>query len=96
MTLCSALDYYLAVNIDEIIKTRHITHLHLTPTLASRLHPNLLPSVQHVLVSGEPSMVKVHQDWAEKGLYQGMSQPRTCRRISKVSGSRIVNVTDRL
>lgn len=72
MTLCSASDEFLTTNIQEIINLLNVTHIHLTPTLASRLRPASLPSVQCMITSGEPPMVKVHRDWAGKGLHQGI------------------------
>lgn len=72
MTLCSALDGFLETNVQDIINSVEATHLHLTPSLASRLNPANLPSVQCVIVSGEHPMVKVHRDWAGKGLHQGI------------------------
>lgn len=71
MTLCSASDELLVTNAQDIINSVRATHLHLTPTFASRLNPASLPSVQHVITRGEYPMVKVHRDWAGKGLYQG-------------------------
>lgn len=71
MAFCSAPDELLVTNIEDIVISVEATHLHLTPTFASRLNPVCLPSVQFVITRGEYPMVKVHRDWAGKGLYQG-------------------------
>ncbi|KAJ5591736.1 uncharacterized protein N7459_002105 [Penicillium hispanicum] len=73
MTLCSTPDIILPKNVSHIVNTMKITHLHLTPTLASFLTPDQVPSVRYLLTSGEPLTAKVHQNWAEKGLnYAGI------------------------
>lgn len=71
MTLCSASDDFLVPNIQDIVKSVKATHLHLTPSLGSRLNPDSLPNVHCVITAGEHPMVKVHQDWAGRGLHQG-------------------------
>ncbi|KAJ6172405.1 hypothetical protein N7470_001472 [Penicillium chermesinum] len=71
MTLCLAPDARLASNISSVVNRLGITHLHITPTLASRLTPDDVPSVRFLFVSGEPISAKVHRDWAGRGLSQG-------------------------
>lgn len=65
-------DEYPTRNAAEVINDMGITHLHLTPALASHLTPAQIPSVQ-CLLTGAPLTRKVHRDWAGKGLYQGIS-----------------------
>lgn len=71
MALCSAPHESLVTDIVDIIRSLAVTHLHLTPTLASRLNQASIPSVQCVITTGERPTVKVHRDWAMKGLHQG-------------------------
>lgn len=71
MTLCDAPDELLVTDVQDVVNSVKATHLHLTPTFASHLNPACLPSVQYVITRGEYPMVKVHRDWAGKGLYQG-------------------------
>lgn len=76
MTLCVAPDEFLAKNPQRIVDTMGVTHLHLTPTLASRLDPQSMPSLKYLGTSGEPLTAKVHRDWAGKNLYHGISNLR--------------------
>lgn len=71
MTLCSASDDFVARGIQGVVNSVQATHLHLTPTLASYLSPASLPNVQCVIATDEHPMVKVHRNWAGKGLCQG-------------------------
>lgn len=74
MTLCLISDEALAKNISQVVNKLEITHLHLTPTLAAHLSPERVPSVQFLLVSGEPLNAKVHNEWAGRGLQQGKKE----------------------
>ncbi|KAJ5918982.1 hypothetical protein N7466_009925 [Penicillium verhagenii] len=58
ITLCIASDKDLAKLSCSIINQMNITHLHLTPTLASRIIPKEVPSVRFLLTSGEPLTAK--------------------------------------
>lgn len=72
VTLCVAPDELMAKDPRRIVDAMGVTHLHLTPTLASRLDPQMVPSVRYLGTSGEPLMAKAHRDWAGKGLYHGI------------------------
>lgn len=72
MTLCSIGDDYPTRRATEVINAMQVTHLHLTPALASRLTPAQVPSVQ-CLLTGAPLNAKPYKEWAGKGLYQGNS-----------------------
>lgn len=76
MTLFSIPDDALKANASELINAMNVTHLHLTPALASRLTPEQIPGVQLLLTSGELLTAKVHKEWAGKGLFQGMLIPK--------------------
>ncbi|KAJ5084270.1 AMP-dependent synthetase/ligase [Penicillium alfredii] len=71
MTLCSTPDNFLTQNARQAIAAMGVTHLHITPTMASHLEPQDVPTVQHLLASGEALTAKVHRDWAGRGLHQG-------------------------
>lgn len=71
MTLCFASDDDLTRSPSSVIGKLNITHLHLTPTLASRIDPKDVPSVRFLLTSGESLTAKVRRDWAEVGLHHG-------------------------
>ncbi|KAJ5527964.1 hypothetical protein N7513_012123 [Penicillium frequentans] len=71
ITLCVAQNEDLAGIPCSIIRKMDITHLHLTPTLASRLTPEDVPCVRFLLTSGETLTAKVRRDWAGNGLHHG-------------------------
>ncbi|KAJ5368803.1 Nonribosomal peptide synthase sidC [Penicillium cataractarum] len=73
VTLCVAPDEFLANDPQRIVNAMGVTHLYLTPTLASRLDPQNVPSVRYLCTSGEPLTAKVHRDWAGKNLYHGLT-----------------------
>lgn len=73
VTLCVASDEFIAKDLQTIVNSMGITHLHTTPTLASHLHPQAVPSVRYLATSGEPLKAKVHRDWAGKNFYHGIS-----------------------
>jgi amino acid adenylation domain-containing protein len=72
ITLCSASNMFES-SIERICQDMSITHLHLTPSLASRVNPESVPSVHFLLTSGEQLTSKVHRVWAGKGLYHAYS-----------------------
>ncbi|KAJ6103233.1 hypothetical protein N7486_005660 [Penicillium sp. IBT 16267x] len=71
ITLCVAPNEALARMPCSIVKKMNISHLHLTPTLASRLTPKDVPSIRFLLTSGESLTAKVRRDWASNGLHHG-------------------------
>lgn len=71
MTLCSTTNDILFRDIELVIRDLGITHLSLTPTVASLINPEEVPGVQFLVTAGEALTTKVHHDWAGKGLYQG-------------------------
>jgi amino acid adenylation domain-containing protein len=72
ITLCSA-SQMVKTSLEQVCQDMSITHLHLTPSLASRVDPESVPSVQYLLTSGEQLTPRVHRDWAGKGLYHAYS-----------------------
>lgn len=65
-------------NIQQTIEKLSITHLHLTPAMASRIRPQDVRSVQYLFTSSEELTAKVHRDWAGRGLCQGKLGYRSC------------------
>ncbi|OKP15175.1 Hydroxamate-type ferrichrome siderophore peptide synthetase [Penicillium subrubescens] len=52
VTLCVAPDALMANNPQTVVNSMNVTHLHLTPTLASRLNPQTIPSIRYLATSG--------------------------------------------
>jgi acyl-coenzyme A synthetase/AMP-(fatty) acid ligase len=84
VTLCVAPDEFMAKDLQAIVNSMGVTHLHLTPTLASHLDPQTVPSVQYLATFGEPLNAKVHQDWAGKNLYHGISTRVICLNLDSI------------
>jgi hypothetical protein len=59
-------------DIELVIRSRNVTHLSLTPTVASLVHPRNVPGVRFLVTAGEGLTAKVHNDWSGRGLYQGV------------------------
>lgn len=73
MTLCSGTKDFLLRDIEGAINSLGVTHLSLTPTVAALVKPENVPCVEFLVVAGEALSQKVFTEWADKGLYQGMS-----------------------
>ncbi|KAJ5605924.1 AMP-dependent synthetase/ligase [Penicillium lagena] len=94
MTLCSTSDEFMTRNTQQAIKKLGITHLHLTPVMASRIRPQDVPSVQYLFTSSEELTAKVHRDWAGRGLCQGYSArglTYSCTICPKIEPSTLVS-----
>jgi amino acid adenylation domain-containing protein len=72
VTLCSASDI-TKISLEQACQDMSITHLHLTPSLASHVDPEAVPSVQYLLSMGEHLTPRLHRNWAGKGLYHAHS-----------------------
>ncbi|KAK4987719.1 hypothetical protein LTR66_007530 [Elasticomyces elasticus] len=81
--LCSAQNDVLFEDIEESIRQLRITHLSLTPTVASLVHPENVPNVRFLVTAGEAVTEQVHREWAGRGLYQGYG-PAECTNICSV------------
>ncbi|KAF2843129.1 nonribosomal peptide synthetase 2 [Patellaria atrata CBS 101060] len=77
MCLCSASKEDLFQDIERMIKHLNITHLSLTPTVASLIDPSNVPSVHFLVTAGEAVTEKVMKSWADKGLFQGYGPSET-------------------
>jgi ferricrocin synthase len=77
MRLCAASNDVLFRDIEHFIQLLHITHLSLTPSVASLIRPIKVPQVQMLVVAGEAVTSKVFRDWSGRGLYQGYGPSET-------------------
>jgi non-ribosomal peptide synthetase component F len=72
LCLCSASKDDLFHNLEGAINALEITHLSLTPTVASLISPDNVPNVQFLVTAGEAITEHVRRQWAGRGLYQGV------------------------
>lgn len=77
MTLCAATNDVLFKDLEMAIRTLGITHLSLTPTVASLVHPDNVPTVKFLVTAGEGVTEKVKNIWSDRGLYQGYGPSET-------------------
>lgn len=77
MPLCFARKDELFQDIERGINCLAITHLSLTPTVATLVDPKNVPSVRFLVTAGEPMTEFVHKKWADKGLHQGYGPSET-------------------
>lgn len=76
MCLCAATNDVLFSDIEETIRKFKITHLSLTPTIASLIDPSNVPSVEFLVTAGEPMTNAVNERW-NKLLWQGYGPSET-------------------
>lgn len=76
MCLCAATNDVLFGNLELAIQQFKITHLSLTPTVASLINPQSVPSVEFLVTAGEPMTSKVLETWG-KLLWQGYGPSET-------------------
>lgn len=77
MPLCFARKDELFQDIESGIRCLEITHLSLTPTVASLVDPKKVSSVRFLVTAGEPMTEFVHRRWAGNGLHQGYGPSET-------------------
>ncbi|OCL06123.1 acetyl-CoA synthetase-like protein [Glonium stellatum] len=75
--LCSATKDDLFYDFESSINQMGITHLSLTPTVASLTLPDNVPTVKFLVTAGEPLTEHVRRNWADNGLYQGYGPSET-------------------
>ncbi|KAF2262666.1 hypothetical protein CC78DRAFT_545695 [Lojkania enalia] len=75
--LCTATKDDLYYNLVDAINHLGITHLSLTPTVASLVSPGQVPNVEFLVTAGEPLNEHVRRQWAGRGLYQGYGPSET-------------------
>ena len=71
ISLCTATKDDLFFDLEAAINSLNITHLSLTPTVASLIDPFNVPKVEFLVTAGEALTEGVKRKWAAKGLYQG-------------------------
>ncbi|KAF2712300.1 hypothetical protein K504DRAFT_452517 [Pleomassaria siparia CBS 279.74] len=77
MCLCTATKDDLFHSFEDSINRLEITHLSLTPTVASLVNPDHVPKVKFLVTAGEAVNEHVKRQWAGKGLYQGYGPSET-------------------
>ncbi|PHH75811.1 hypothetical protein CDD82_4277 [Ophiocordyceps australis] len=76
MCLCSATNDVLFSDLEESIRQFEITHLSLTPTVASLIDPAHVPGVEFLVTAGEPMTWSVLERWGDL-LWQGYGPSET-------------------
>ena len=76
MALCSATNDTLFEDLERSIRELDVTHLSMTPTVASLVDPQKVPKVEFLVTSGEPMTEKVAKSWWRQ-LYQGYGPSET-------------------
>lgn len=89
MCLCSGTNDTLFADLELSIRELGVTHLSMTPTVASLVNPANVPRVQFLVTAGEPMTETVAQKWGDK-LYQGYGPSETTNicSVKKMGGSR--------
>ncbi|KAK4038584.1 hypothetical protein C8A01DRAFT_47846 [Parachaetomium inaequale] len=76
MCLCSGTNDTLFEDLERAIRKLNVTHLSMTPTVASLVDPAKVPRVEFLVTAGEPMTEAVAQRWGDK-LYQGYGPSET-------------------
>ncbi|CAN8098537.1 unnamed protein product [Discula destructiva] len=76
MCLCAATNDTLFADLEKSIRLMRVTHLSMTPTVASLVDPRNVPTVEFLVTSGEPMTSEVAGKWVGK-LYQGYGPSET-------------------
>lgn len=76
MCLCAAANDGLFEDLEHSIRQFKITHLSLTPTVASLIDPKNVPDVEFLVTAGEPMTQSVLDTWGEL-LWQGYGPSET-------------------
>ncbi|SPQ23502.1 f6d849f0-5d2a-406a-9775-7b47ea01da8c [Thermothielavioides terrestris] len=76
MCLCSATNDTLFEDLERVIRKLGVTHLSMTPTVASLVDPAKVPRVEFLVTAGEAMTEAVARKWAGK-LYQGYGPSET-------------------
>ena len=71
MCLCAADNDILLKSLESAVNEMDITHLSLTPTVASLVDTRQIPQVKFLVTAGEAMSTGVIKDWQDIGLYQG-------------------------
>lgn len=76
MRLCAAVNDVLFEDLEQSIRAFQITHLSLTPTVASLISAENVPRVEFLVTAGEPLSQRVLQSWKGR-LWQGYGPSET-------------------
>ncbi|KAJ4405551.1 hypothetical protein N0V85_004655 [Neurospora sp. IMI 360204] len=76
LTLCSGTNDTLFDDLERSIRSLGITHLSMTPTVASLVSPENVPNVEFLVTAGEPMTPAVANKW-HKQLWQGYGPSET-------------------
>ncbi|KAL2173308.1 non-ribosomal peptide synthetase [Thermothelomyces heterothallicus CBS 202.75] len=76
MCLCSGTNDTLFEDLEGSIRKLKVTHLSMTPTVASLVDPDKVPLVEFLVTAGEPMTEAVARSWGDK-LYQGYGPSET-------------------
>lgn len=76
MCLCSGTNDTLFDDLERSIRKLNVTHLSMTPTVASLVDPEKVPRVEFLVTSGEAMTEIVARKWRDK-LYQGYGPSET-------------------
>ncbi|KND92619.1 Hydroxamate-type ferrichrome siderophore peptide synthetase [Tolypocladium ophioglossoides CBS 100239] len=76
MCLCAATNDVLFEDLENSIRQLDITHLSLTPTVASLIDPAKVPGVEFLVTAGEPMTLSVLNRWGDR-LWQGYGPSET-------------------
>ncbi|KAL7956003.1 non-ribosomal peptide synthetase, siderophore synthesis [Trichoderma compactum] len=76
MCLCAAVNDDLFEDLEHSIRQFQITHLSLTPTVASLIDPKNVPDVEFLVTAGEPMTLSVLDTWGDM-LWQGYGPSET-------------------
>ncbi|GAB0132555.1 nrps [Epichloe bromicola] len=76
MSLCAADNDTLFRDLEHAIRELEITHLSLTPTVASLIDPKNVPQVEFLVTAGEPMTSSILQKWNSL-LFQGYGPSET-------------------
>ena len=64
-------------DLEGVINAFEVTHLSLTPTVATLISPAKVPTVEFLVTAGEAVTQRLLRNWAGHGLYQGYGPSET-------------------
>ncbi|KAF4962879.1 hypothetical protein FSARC_9065 [Fusarium sarcochroum] len=76
MCLCAGTNDTILEDLERSIRDLKITHLSMTPTVASLVDPSNVPCVEFLVTAGEPMTQSVHVKW-QRQLWQGYGPSET-------------------
>ncbi|KAJ4288777.1 hypothetical protein N0V88_007313 [Collariella sp. IMI 366227] len=91
MCLCSGTNDTVFEDLERAIRKLNVTHLSMTPTVASLVDPAKVPRVEFLVTAGEAMTEVVAQKWGEK-LYQGYGPSETTNicSVKKMGANQVI------